>query len=200
MRSVHTPRFRPAPALLPSLRFFGFSSPFGQSRRCSFLWCALHASTSLRPFTPPALPGFFATTDALTPADLTQPAGLPDSCPLPSSHSVPTHLMRPSVAFSRYPSADWASSCSRRVPTVSVPLWYSRSFHAVPVRSGLRHSLAGSPPHPAVSGSSSYGLAVHLPLLPTPPHGDAVTFGYRPESACRGGTPTPLTGVHSQAH
>jgi hypothetical protein len=24
-----------------------------------------------------------------------------------------------------------------------------------------------------------YGLIVHLRLLPTPPHGDAVTFGYR---------------------
>ena len=59
--------------------------------------------------------------------------------------------------------------------------------------SGLRHLLAGSPPHPAVSRSSSYGLVIHLLLLPTPPHGDAVTIGYRPESACLTGTFTPLT-------
>ena len=38
-----------------------------------------------------------------------------------------------------------------------------------------------------------YGLNVHLRLLPTPPRGDAVTFGYRPESACPKGTSTPLT-------
>ncbi|MCA9417911.1 MAG: hypothetical protein KC917_16655 [Candidatus Omnitrophica bacterium] len=30
----------------------------------------------------------------------------------------------------------------------------------------------------------SYGLVVHLLLLPTPPRGDAVTVGYRPESVC----------------
>ena len=46
---------------------------------------------------------------------------------------------------------------------------------------------------PAESVSSSYGLVVHLPLLPTPPHGDAVTFSYRPESACLKGTSTPPT-------
>src|SRR6266498_418959 len=34
----------------------------------------------------------------------------------------------------------------------------------------------------AESSSSSYGLVVHLLLLPTPPLGDAVAFGFRPES------------------
>lgn len=28
------------------------------------------------------------------------------------------------------------------------------------------------------------GLAVRLPLLPTPPHGDAVSVGYKPENVC----------------
>ncbi len=59
-------------------------------------------------------------------------------------------------------------------------------------RSGFRHSLAGSPQRPGESRSSSYGPMVHLRLLPTPPHGDAVTLGYRPESACLGETSTPL--------
>jgi hypothetical protein len=33
---------------------------------------------------------------------------------------------------------------------------------------------------------------VHLRLLSTPPRSDAVTFDYRPESACLEGTYTPL--------
>ena len=36
----------------------------------------------------------------------------------------------------------------------------------------------------AESRSSSCGLVVRLPLLLTPPHGDAITVDYRPESAC----------------
>src|SRR5260370_19194240 len=43
----------------------------------------------------------------------------------------------------------------------------------------LRHYLAGSPQPSAESGSLSYGQPVHLRLLSTPPHGDAVTFDYR---------------------
>ena len=49
------------------------------------------------------------------------------------------------------------------------------------------------PPRPAELRSSSYGPMIHLRLLSTPPHGDAVTFGYRPESACLEGTSTLLT-------
>ncbi len=37
---------------------------------------------------------------------------------------------------------------------------------------------------------SSYGPMIHLRLLRTPPHDDALTFGYRPESTCLGRTPT----------
>jgi len=33
--------------------------------------------------------------------------------------------------------------------------------------------------HPAESGSLSFGLVVHLLLLSTLPHGNAVAFGYR---------------------
>ena len=53
--------------------------------------------------------------------------------------------------------------------------------------------LAGSPSRLAESSSSSYGLVVRLLLLPTPPHDDAVTGGYGPESVCPKGTFTPLT-------
>ncbi|MCH8252287.1 MAG: hypothetical protein IID36_07530 [Planctomycetes bacterium] len=44
---------------------------------------------------------------------------------------------------------------------------------------------------PDLTFTSSYGPTVHLRLLSTPPHGDAVTFGYRPESACLEETSTP---------
>ena len=47
--------------------------------------------------------------------------------------------------------------------------------------------------YPAESSSLSYGLVVHLLLLPTPPLGDAVAFGYRPESICLKRTCTSLT-------
>ena len=39
-------------------------------RRLCFVWCVHSASIFLRPFAPPALPGFNATTDALTSASL----------------------------------------------------------------------------------------------------------------------------------
>ena len=53
----------------------------------------------------------------------------------------------------------------------------------------LRHERAGSPPLHAESGSSSYGLPAHLRLLPTPPHGDAVTFNYGAHDWLRHGLP-----------
>jgi hypothetical protein len=45
--------------------------------------------------------------------------------------------------------------------------------------SRLRPYPAGSPRVHAETGSCSYRLAVRLQLLPTPPLGDAVTFGYK---------------------
>jgi len=60
-------------------------------------------------------------------------------------------------------------------------------------RSGLRHWIAGSSICPAVSSSLSYGLVVHLPLLRTSPFDDALTFDYRPESACLTRTRTSLS-------
>jgi hypothetical protein len=59
--------------------------------------------------------------------------------------------------------------------------------------SGLRLWLAGSPLTPAVSSSSSYGRVLHLQLLPTSPHGNAVSFGFRPENVCLKRTCTSLT-------
>ena len=69
-----------------------------------------------------------------------------------------------------------------------------------PQRSGLRHSLAGSPLQQAVSSLLSYGLAFHLPLLPTTPHGVAVTVDYRAESVFPEGDFHPSGIAHFQAH
>ncbi|MCK6495718.1 hypothetical protein L6Q85_05585 [bacterium] len=53
----------------------------------------------------------------------------------------------------------------------------------------------------AESSSSSYGLVVHLLLLPTPPCSDAVAFGYRPESACLKWTyTTPIMYARRRTH
>ena len=57
----------------------------------------------------------------------------------------------------------------------------------------LRHELAGSPIHKAVSRSSSYGLVVPFLLLSTPPHDDAVAVRYRRERGRRRKTFTLLS-------
>jgi hypothetical protein len=101
------------------------------------------SSTSLRPFAPRALPRFHATMNALTPkrrffvpivGNERRPVrlGLSASCVWPSDHSVSNHPTSPTIALSRYPSASWASGS---------------------LRSGLRRSLAGSPPGMAESSS-----------------------------------------------
>jgi len=79
-------------------------------------------------------------------------AGLPTYCDLPSCRSTPNHVM-----------------CSHIALTATV---------ACTMISRLHPNVGGSPAHPAESSSSSCGPAVRLRLLPTPPHGDAVAFGY----------------------
>jgi len=112
---------------------------------------------------------------------------------------LPEHEHRP------WPAAQGSLLHVHGLPTIpSPPTWQPPTSlsHATPQRaglppglrrSGLRHWIAGSSVCPAVSSSSAYGLVVRLPLLRTPPRGDALTFGFRPESACLTGTLTPLT-------
>src|SRR6516164_4491369 len=83
----------------------------------------------------------------------------------------PNHMMCPKRRFSSHLSA------SGRAPKVP----------------RLRHAVAGSPTHPAETGSSSYGLLVRLQLLPTPPRGDAVTLSYAWRDYHAAGTCTLLT-------
>jgi hypothetical protein len=127
------------------------------------------------PFAPRPLRRFVATTDALTSAvgpTPVRPADLPASRTLSSDHSVSNHLTRHDAALSRYPLA------RRGLP-------FGFRFH----RTARGHPVS----RPAESSSSSYGLVFHLLLLPTLPRGNAVTFGYGPESVCPKRTCTSLT-------
>jgi len=90
--------------------------------------------------------------ETLTPAQLTDRAGLPTYLTTPSCRSVSNHVGCLDIASPTTP--------------------------ACPAIFGLRHEWAGSPQLPAESSSLSYGPTVRLGLLSTPPRGDAVTFGY----------------------
>ena len=146
--------------------FHGFSFTPGQT----------HASTSLCPLAPQALPRFLATTGTLTPARRVLRASWGHERPpvpgqvslvhmtLPSRHSATTHLARPAIAFLCCP------------PSVT-------GFPGTPLRSvpgsGLHLESGGSPLRTAESCSLSCGLPIRFRLLSTPSHDDAVTFSYR---------------------
>jgi hypothetical protein len=59
--------------------------------------------------------------------------------------------------------------------------------------SDFAHGMQAHRGYPAESSFLSYGLVVHLLLLPTPPLGDAVAFGFRPESVYLERTCTSLS-------
>ena len=131
----------------------------GQCSRCGFRRLGLHASTSLHPFAPPALPGFDATMGALTPArrlfvplsgamnSARTRAGLSASCVGPSGRSASYHPVGPVTALTHYPSASRASGS---------------------LRSGLRLTLAGSPRDKAESSSLALRTGRSPPVAPHP--------------------------------
>ena len=149
-------------------------------------------STFLRPFARRALPRFFAHMDALThmrPAlrilirdNELRPCihpGLLALCIKPSDRSASNHLLPPSG-----PGLGLARSLPR--DTVRHRSHPSRSLGVL----WASPSLEGWPRQPAESSSSlSYGPAVHLQLLSTPSHEDAVTFGYKAQIQLRRGLP-----------
>ncbi len=109
---------------------------------------------------------------AVTPADLAHSRQVSPLTPprLPSIPS-PTTWRTPDVAFS---------------VTSAHPI-------RTPMALQLRRSLAGSPTHPAETGSLSYRLLVRPQLLSTPLHGDAVSFSYAWRDHHTAGTLTLLT-------
>jgi hypothetical protein len=68
------------------------------------------------------------------------------------------------------------------------------SSSSVPICSGLNFTISQQARQhwSAESSSLSYGWIVHLLLLPTSPHDDAVAVGYRSENVYLKGTHTPL--------
>ena len=185
MRSVQTARVRPRSY---RGRLSGGCSREGHCRRfvCFFPWFGHCTSIFLRPFAPPALPGFIATMDALTPRRraLRILIGDNEHRPVPSRSPFFTcstfRPFRPQPPSCHLPFAALARYFSRMGRRVYPPgrQYFSRRDFAV-ARAEVRHWLEGSPTGSAESGSSSYGLVVHLQLLSTPPHGDAVTVNYR---------------------
>ena len=147
-------RFDPSPSRED---LFGLLS-LRHCRRLVFRWLGHSSSIFLVPFAPPALPGFLATMEPLTPVQrLFEPpgamnsvwfrTGLPVSCVWPSFHSISNHLTRPRGHFDTQPLSAT-----------------SPHFRGL----GLRHCFAGSPNGPAESSSlklrtgSSPPVALHL--------------------------------------
>ncbi len=97
-----------------------------------------------------------------------------------SMHSVTKHLAHPIIAFVLPAKRDGLpASCGFRV-TRSRSRGFRQPAASRRYRSGLRLGSAGSSLRTAESRSQyCYGLHIRLRLLPTPPRGDAVTFGYR---------------------
>jgi hypothetical protein len=91
-------RFHPGPEVRGLSALF---SPQGHCRRCLFLLCFFHGSTSLPPFAPRPLRRFIARMGALTPDRLTfrlvadRRPGLPASLAPPSRRSAPNHPRLP---------------------------------------------------------------------------------------------------------
>ena len=199
---------RPYRAFHPGPWALGFSclfSPCGHCRRFDFAQYRLHASTFLHPFAPRALPRFPAHMDALTPARpvLRLLIGQNERRPLngqvspvhtaqPSMHSVTKHLTRPVIAFALPAQRDGLPGSFHFRGTRGRSRGFSQPEASFRSRSELRLESAGSSLRAAESCSQTcYGLHVRLGLLPTPPHGDAVTFGYRERASPEGGLSPP---------
>ena len=170
------------------------ASSVGLSRyrhsRHGFDRAVCHAtSTFLRSFARRALPRVVARMNALTPGwpvlrvlirdNERRPCshpGLLALCIQPSDRSASNHPLPP-------PGFGLVSSRS-------LPRGLSTASLAGTTASlGLRLYLAGSPRQPAESSSSSCGPVIHLQLLSTPSHEDAVTFGYEVQTQLRQGLP-----------
>ena len=144
-------------------RFIGLNSYF---RWLFFRWHVCSPSLFLRPFAPRALPRFLAPMDALTPRRLTSAPGSP--C---FTHACfpPFRLHTPDAPRRRFLTQPFSAA--------GFPLFFPLRVWASP----LIRRLASAPGRIEFV---SYGPAVRLTLLSTPPRGDAVALGFRPECVC----------------
>jgi hypothetical protein len=144
---------------------------------------------SCAPFAPGPLRPFFATMGALTPA---RSAAVVLGC-LPGDHPCGSCAARSPrftpLAFPPFrlqPPAEAPTSPGHVTRRRVEPRPHPTTGSFPNGNSGLRHCTAGSPPHAGRIEFSflpyweaSCGLVVHLLLLPTPSHDDAVAVGYR---------------------
>jgi len=131
---------------------------------------AFHLPGSLRSPGITRLRRYYGTSDSC-PSQSSR-AGLLASCTGISNRSASNHLIAPSIAFSRYPSASTASG----LPVLGFAIRVEARQSIRPNRVHLR-----------------CGPAIRLTMLPTPPHGDAVSFGYRTENVSLKRTSTSLS-------
>jgi hypothetical protein len=165
--------FHPSPLPRPRLSCSLSPARAGHFRRSFFVTAGLHSSTFLHPFAPQALPRFLATMGAVTPVQRTLRA-------VPSDNELPPFSRQVSLLHSSRPSMHSVTKHLTR-PAIASPLPAQRDRLPGPLSgSGLHLESEGSSLRTAESCSSgSYGLHVRFRLLPTPPHGDAVTFSYQ---------------------
>ena len=195
--------FRPVPARGKGLSRLFSSTAAWHCHGFVFARTCHHASTFLRPLAPQALRRFLATTGALTPARAA--FGRPSAVQVslvhparPSPHSATNHLAHSIIAFPLPDQRDGLprrrlrlAPCGDHHRGLCKPLADAQRVSFPVSRPGLRHCLTGSSQRPAESCSSSCGLQIRLRLLPTPPHGDAVAFGYWERASPRGGLSPP---------
>ena len=177
------PAFRPVP--LAGLGVSGLLSSYRHCRRFAFARHVLYLSTFLRPLALRALPRFCATMDALTAARPATRRPYVRQLSLlhtaqASLRSATNHLTRPIIAFLLPTQRDgllMPVSPASRPWRASLGSMQTSSRRRL--QSELRPFPADSSLRPAESCSLPCRPQVRLQLLPTPPRGGAVTFGYQ---------------------
>ena len=191
---VHAHSRRAGWPLRNGCRRSGGASPEGHCRQSLVRWLRHHAFISLRPFAPPALPGFNATMDALTPVhhpylEVASAASCLPWRPMLRRGLDGLGVVRPlPLVSSRRDCLSWTglpvsfvassvhSASNHPLPSRCVIWRFLPSGLPSPhrcrccvssrtMRLGLRHSLAGSPRQKAES--SSRRLTPSQPLLRT---------------------------------
>ena len=220
-------RFHPPPAMADVRGLWRQGRPRHCRRSIPFvIRPRLHASTSLRPLAPRALPRFLAPTDALTPAGRlfgpvghehrSDPGGSPCLSRPPFPPLRPHPPRRPSHrigARSRFLSAGGRkpeNPARRQRDNLPHGSWPGLGFPCktrfawVPLGTALAGwpvGAAESGPRCVLSGMArGYGRVVQLRQLPTPCGHDAVAFGSRPVNDRPGGDFHPAMWTPSQAH
>ncbi len=192
MRSVHTERSTQS-------QFRGRASPacLAVSGTPAGLLRSLRdftPSTFLHPLAPRALPRFLATMGALTPARRVLRASFRPMNAHLFRTGLPGSLVATFHAFRHQTPDAPCHRFSRCPPSVT---GFPDRFGRFP---GLDFTLNPQARRYARPNRvrPSYGLHVRLRLLPTPPHGDAVTFGYQERASPEG--LSPLQSRLLQAH